>query len=217
MVSFIKWYCKWIGKSKLIKADLEGPTFKLVRPFHKNNISLQFQMEECHLLLTYKIDLTNPEGDKDKRHTLSISKLKAAYYQDFRLEELVPSLWIESEREYDVSAAYGILHWWFKRKEFYITGHSAPSDRRAIVIRKADYQEYKISEADLKNLHPNNFEDLYLLHLQGNLNHVYGADKVHLFNAVNLWIRNLVIRKRMEDLLLGIESYQTKLNLTQLN
>ncbi|GKD76745.1 hypothetical protein Tco_1339366, partial [Tanacetum coccineum] len=51
----------------------------------------------------------------------------------------------------------------------------------------ADYKEYKISKADFKNLHPNDFEDLYMLHLQGNLNHLSGADK----------------------------SYQTKLNLTQ--
>ncbi|GJS12944.1 hypothetical protein Tco_0407416 [Tanacetum coccineum] len=180
-------------------------------------------------------------GDKDRRNALSISKLKAAYYLDFRLEELVPSLWIESEREYDISAAYGISHWCFKRKEFYITRHSAPSDRRAvrshmktlsvfslktfsrygytylkeIVLGRADYKEYKISEDDFKNLHLNDFEDLYLLHLQGNLNHLSGADKVHLFNAVNLWIRNIVIRQRVEDLQLGIESYQTKLNLTQ--
>ncbi|GJR97232.1 hypothetical protein Tco_0269406 [Tanacetum coccineum] len=136
----------------------------------------------------------------------------AAYYPDFGLEELVPSLWIESEREYDISAAYGILHWWFKRKEFYITRHSAPFDRHAvryhmkilsvislktfsrysytflreIVLCRADYKEYKISEAEFKNLHLNDFEDMYLLHLQGNLNHLSGADKVHLFNALNL-------------------------------
>ncbi|GJU81055.1 hypothetical protein Tco_1283420 [Tanacetum coccineum] len=154
-------------------------------------------------------------GDKERRSALSISKLKVAQYLDFGLEELVPSLWIESEREYDISVAYGISHWWFKRKEFYITRQSAPSDRSTIVLRKADYKEYKISEADFRNLHPNDFEDLYLLHLQGQLNHLSGADKVHLFNVVNLWIRNIVIRKRLEDLQLGIESYQTKLNLTQ--
>ncbi|GKA90930.1 hypothetical protein Tco_0812800 [Tanacetum coccineum] len=127
---------------------------------------------------------------------------------------------LESKRDYDISAAYGISHWWFKRKEFYITRHSAPSDRSAvrshmrilsvvnlqtfsrygytylkeIVLRRADYKEYKISEADFKNMHLNDFEDLYLLHLQGKLNHLSGADKVHLFNAVNLWIRNIVIR-----------------------
>nr|GEU37424.1 hypothetical protein [Tanacetum cinerariifolium] len=32
--------------------------------------------------------------------------------------------------------------------------------------QKADYKEYKISEADFKNLYPNDFKDLYLLHLQ---------------------------------------------------
>nr|GEW09122.1 hypothetical protein [Tanacetum cinerariifolium] len=184
---------------------------------------------------------TRDMGSFIKWNALSISKLKAAYYPDFRLEELVPSLWIESEREYDISAAYGISHWWFKRKEFNITRHIVPSNRRAvrshlkilnvvslktfsrygytylkeIILRIADYKEYKISEAGFKNLHPNDFEDLYLLHLQGNLNHLSGVDKVHLFNAVKLWIRNIVIRKRVEDLQLRIECYQTKLNLTQ--
>nr|GEX97469.1 hypothetical protein [Tanacetum cinerariifolium] len=59
MGSFIKWSCRQIGKKKLSKADLEGPAFKVVRTFHKNIISLQFQMEECHLLLTDQADLAN--------------------------------------------------------------------------------------------------------------------------------------------------------------
>ncbi|GKF79203.1 hypothetical protein Tco_0234771 [Tanacetum coccineum] len=83
-------------------------------------------MDECHKLLTNKVDLSNPEGhqilrniyeplplggppgDKERKIALSISKLKAARYLDFGLEELVPSLWVESEREYDISAVYGI-------------------------------------------------------------------------------------------------------------
>ncbi|GJU47940.1 hypothetical protein Tco_1217495 [Tanacetum coccineum] len=183
-----------------------------------------FQMEECHLLLTDQVDLVNPEGyrvvpdvrkplplrgSKEIRSALSISKPKAANYPDFRLEELVPSLWIKSERKYNISAAYGISYWWFKRKELYITRHSAPSDRntvrshmrilsvvslktyeryrytflKEIVLHRADYKEYKISKADFKNMHPNDFEDLYLLHLQGQVNHLSGADKVHPFNA----------------------------------
>ncbi|GJW32400.1 hypothetical protein Tco_0052432 [Tanacetum coccineum] len=154
-------------------------------------------------------------GDKGRRSALSISKLNAAQYLDFGLEELVPSLWIKSEREYDINVAYGISHWWFKRKEFYITRHSASPDRSKIVLRRADYKEYKILEADFKNLHPKDFEDMYLLHLQGQLNHLSGNDRVHLFNAVNLWIRNIVIIKRIKYLQLGVESYQTKLNLTQ--
>nr|GEV22980.1 hypothetical protein [Tanacetum cinerariifolium] len=51
-----------IGKKKLSKADLEGPAFKVVKAFQKNIISLQFQTEECRLLLTDQVDLVNPEG-----------------------------------------------------------------------------------------------------------------------------------------------------------
>nr|GEX82318.1 hypothetical protein [Tanacetum cinerariifolium] len=237
--SFIKWFCKMIGKKKLSKSNLEGPVFNVVKAFHENNISLQFHMEECHRLLTDQVDLVNPEGHRD---AFSISKLKAANYLNFRLEELVLSLWIESKRDYNISAAYGITHWWFKRKEFYITRHSAPSDRctvrshmrilsvisiktferygyaylREIVICRADYNKYKISEVDFKNLYLNYFEDMYMLHLQGKLNHLPRSDKVHLYNTINLWIRNIVIRKCVGDLQLGIKSYQTKLNLVEL-
>ncbi|GJS30889.1 hypothetical protein Tco_0491509 [Tanacetum coccineum] len=156
-------------------------------------------------------------GDKERKIALSISKLKAARYLDFGLEELVPSLWVESERDYDISAAYGITHWWFRRKEFYINKHSEPSDREAvrsqmrilsvisvkvfekygynylreIILRRADYQEYKISEKDFKNLHPNDFEDLFLLNIQEKLNHLPKTDKTSLHTAVNMWIRNL--------------------------
>nr|GEV20853.1 hypothetical protein [Tanacetum cinerariifolium] len=115
---------KWIGKLKFVKVDLEGQA-------HKNNISLQFHIEECHLLLTDQIDLMN------------------------------------------------------------------------------------LKEADFKNLHSSDFEDLYLPNLQGKLKHLSGADKVYLSTTVNLWTRNIVIIQRIEDLQLGIESYQTKLNLTQ--
>ncbi|GJU05259.1 hypothetical protein Tco_1121689 [Tanacetum coccineum] len=255
--SFIKWFCRRTGKKKLCKADLEGPAFNLVKAFHKNSVFLQYQMDECHKLLSNKVDLHNPEGhqilrnvyeplplggppgqvtiqpqfffnkdldylltgDKERRIALSISKLKAARYLDFGLEELVPSLWVESELEYDISAVYGITHWWFRRKEFYINKHSEPSDREAvrsqmrilsvisvkvfekygynylreIILRRADYQEYKISEKDFKNLHPNDFEDLFLLNIQEKLNHLPKTDKTSLHTAVNMWIRNLFI------------------------
>ncbi|GJW60195.1 hypothetical protein Tco_0109530 [Tanacetum coccineum] len=49
-------------------------------------------------------------GSKERRSDLSISKLKAAHYPDFGLEELVPSLWIESERDYNISTAYSVSH-----------------------------------------------------------------------------------------------------------
>ncbi|GJY88365.1 hypothetical protein Tco_0502993, partial [Tanacetum coccineum] len=50
---------------------------------------------------------------------------------------------------------------------------------------------------------------------QSHLNHLSPEDKKILTTAVNLWTRNLVIRQRVEDFQLGIESYQMQLNLTK--
>nr|GEV06949.1 hypothetical protein [Tanacetum cinerariifolium] len=126
-------------------------------------------MEECHWLLTNQVDLVNPEGHRlvpDVSKPLPLGgppgQLKAANYPDFRLEELVSSLWIEIERDYNISAAYVKSHMrilsvisimTFKRYGYTFL--------REIVIRRADYNEYKISKADFKNLHLNDFEDLY--------------------------------------------------------
>ncbi|GJV78074.1 MAK10-like protein [Tanacetum coccineum] len=198
--SFIKWFCRRT-------VDLSNPEgHQILRNIYEplplggppGQVTIQPQFffnKDLDYLLT---------GDKERKIALSISKLKAAHYLDFGLEELVPSLWVESEREYDISAVYGITHWWFRRKEFYINKHSESSDREAvrsqmrilsvisvkvfekygynylreIILRRADYQEYKISEKDFKNLHPNDFEDLFLLNIQEKLNICQGQTRL---------------------------------------
>ncbi|GKA78224.1 hypothetical protein Tco_0784761 [Tanacetum coccineum] len=280
MMTFLNWYCRQINKSKLTQADLEGQAYEVVKVFYPDIIHLQFQMEECHKMLTDQVDWANPEGDqvrinvnrplplggppghvtiqtefffnkdleylrfgnKGSMPVLSISKMKAARYPDFGLELLVPEqMWIEDVCTYDISAKYGIAHWWFNRQKFYIDRHDSPSHRKEvrthmrilsvvrikaysrygydylseIVLRRADFQEHTIAEKDFKNLYPSDFEDLNLLLLQGHLDHLSGSDKRMLSTAVKLWTRNLVIRQRVEDFQLGIESYQTQLNLTK--
>ncbi|GJT68170.1 hypothetical protein Tco_1019650 [Tanacetum coccineum] len=275
MATFMDWYCKKQGISELTQKDLEGPAYEIIKVFHPDVVHLQFQMEECHKLLTDQVDdailrynvskplplggdpghvTIQPDfffnkdleylryGRKIGRPALSISKMKAAYYPDVGLEQMVPDqMWIEEECKYDVTAMYGISHWWFQRQRFYIDRHTSEGDRRAvrthmrilsvvrievfpmygynymkkIVLRRADLKEYVIAERDFKYLYPSDFEDLYLLNLQGHLNHLSPEDKKILTTAVNLWTRNLVIRQRVEDFQLGIESYQTQLNLTK--
>ncbi|GJU73660.1 hypothetical protein Tco_1265065 [Tanacetum coccineum] len=203
------------GITGLTPKHLEGLAYEVVKAFH-------------------------PDGD---RLALSITKMKAASYPEAGLEQMVlDQMWAEEEYMYDILASYGISHWWFKRQQFYIDRHSADTNRRAIVwtymrilsvviievfsiygydymkkivLRRADNQEYTIAESDFKDLYPSNFKDLYLLNLQGHMHHLPPKDKKILSTTVNLWIRNLVIRKRVEDFQLGIKSYQTKLNLTK--
>ncbi|GJU32040.1 hypothetical protein Tco_1175629 [Tanacetum coccineum] len=246
MAIFMDWYCKKQGITELTQKGLEGPAFEIVKVFHLNVIHLQYQMEECHKLLTDQVDdaiirynVSKPlplggqpgqvtiqadfffkkdleylrYGSKGGRHALSILKMKAACYPDVGLEKMVPDqMRIEEECKYDIVAMYGISHWWFQRQRFYIDRHTSEGDRRVvrthihilsvviievfslygydymktIVLRRADLNEYIIAERDFKYLYPSDFEDLYLLNLQGHRNHLSPKDKKILSTAVNL-------------------------------
>ncbi|GJT68831.1 hypothetical protein Tco_1020311 [Tanacetum coccineum] len=63
-VDFTKFAKNRLKKDKLTKADLEGPTFKLLKGGFNNNIELEYNMEQCYLGLTDQIDWVNPEGDR---------------------------------------------------------------------------------------------------------------------------------------------------------
>nr|GEX53697.1 hypothetical protein [Tanacetum cinerariifolium] len=154
---------------------------------------------------------------KGRRPALSISKMKAAYYPDAGLEQMVPDqFWIEEECKYDIAAIAVETHMRIlsvvRIKVFSMYGYDY---MKKIVLRRADLNKYVIVKRDFKYLYPSDFEDLYLLNLQVHLNNLPPKDKKILTTAVNLWTRQLVIRQRVEDFQLGIESYQTQLNLTK--
>ncbi|GJU06970.1 hypothetical protein Tco_1123400 [Tanacetum coccineum] len=56
MRTFMNWYCQKMGKTELTQADLEGQAYEVVKPFYLDVVHLQFQMEECHKMLTDQID-----------------------------------------------------------------------------------------------------------------------------------------------------------------
>nr|GEX75895.1 putative reverse transcriptase domain-containing protein [Tanacetum cinerariifolium] len=206
MTTFINWYCQKVNKTMLTQADLKVRAYEFVKAFYPNVIHLQFQMEECHKMLTDQINWVNPKdldhlryGNKGSRPALSISKMKATRYPDFGLE-LLRSQKTHTDSQFVIIKAFSRY------------GYDYLSE---IVLQKDDFQEHKIAEKDFKNLYPSDFEDLNLLLLQGHLDHRFGFDKHMISAAVKLWTRNLVIRHRVEDLQLGIESYQTQLNLTK--
>ncbi|GKA82776.1 hypothetical protein Tco_0789524 [Tanacetum coccineum] len=161
MAIFINWYCKRQGITHLTLQDLEGPAFEIIKVFHPDVIHLQFQMEECHKLLTDQVDDTILRYNVNKPlplggepgHCLISSRLK-------RNASITSQLCMVS-----------------------LTGGFKDNDSRNL--------------------------------LHGHLNHLSPDDKKVLTTAVNLWTRNLVIRQRVEDFQLGIESYQTQLNLTK--
>ncbi|GJW89924.1 retrovirus-related pol polyprotein from transposon TNT 1-94 [Tanacetum coccineum] len=197
---FIDWFCKKQGITDLKQQDLEGPAYEIVDELIiRYNISKPLPLGGPPGQVTIQSDFFfNKDleylryGRKSGRPALSISKIKAAYYPDVGLEQMVPDqMWIEEECKYDIAAMYGISHWWFQRQRFYIDKHTSEGDRRAvsthmrilsvvrievfslygydymkkIFLRRADLQEYTIAERDFEYLYPSDFEDLYLLNL----------------------------------------------------
>ncbi|GJW50134.1 hypothetical protein Tco_0091485 [Tanacetum coccineum] len=123
-------------------------------------------------------------GSKGSNPALSISKMKAASYPKFGLEQLVPEQIHDSpSRRKDVRTHMRILSV-FRIKAYSRYGYGYLSE---IVLRIADFQEHTIAERDFKNLYPSDFEDLNLLLLQGHLDHLPGSDKRMLSTAVKLW------------------------------
>ncbi|GKD18160.1 hypothetical protein Tco_1207318, partial [Tanacetum coccineum] len=118
-------------------------------------------------------------GSKGSRQALSISKMKAASYHDFRLKLLVPEhIWID-----DVVRTHMRILSVVRIKAYSCYGYDYLKE---ITLRRADHQEYTLAKKDFKYLYPSDFEDLNMLLLQGHLNHLPGSDIRMLSTALNL-------------------------------
>ncbi|GJS83741.1 hypothetical protein Tco_0750282 [Tanacetum coccineum] len=106
-------------------------------------------------------------GRKMGRPALSISKMKAAYYPDVGLEQMVlDQMWIEEECKYDVATMAVRTHMRIlsvvRIEVFSMYGYNY---MKKIVLRQADLREYVIAKRDFKYLYLSNFEDIYQMQL----------------------------------------------------
>ncbi|GJU74693.1 hypothetical protein Tco_1266098 [Tanacetum coccineum] len=209
--------------SKLIKADLVGPVYNLLKGACKSCVELEYNMEECYRALSDQLDWNNPEGnccpyDLNKplplhesrgrltnpadfffnndleylrggstniKYTASITKTKAAKYETEGIEDMVPKLWSPTKGVQEIS------------------------------VRRAYHKLYKFMEGDYPRLHLNDIKDMLLLIAQNKLNNLDGNVIVHLAMGLRMYTRRILIQKRVEDLQLGVESYQKKLNISK--
>nr|GEV14900.1 hypothetical protein [Tanacetum cinerariifolium] len=160
-------------------------------------------------------------GASSHKYTTSVTKTKAADYGHIKwIEDLVPrTMWIQEPIDYDKHALWGVSHWGRKCQQFYgfavnwESGRDVYSKRRIIAVtelkivewhnykhldwitvQRDDDKLYKFKEGDFKRLRIQDIEDMLLLLVQGKLTN---------------------LTRRVEDLQLGVKSYQKKLNLTK--
>ncbi|GJR49560.1 hypothetical protein Tco_1400081 [Tanacetum coccineum] len=216
----------------LTQEILVGPAYNLLKCTCTSSIKLEYNMEECFKALTNRLDWNNPErdhfpfdltkhrpgrltvaaeyffnndlkflksSDPKKKYTTSIMKIKAARYEIVGIEEMVLTLWSTIKVRYDKDAEKGIKHW---------------GERHEIMVRIADHHLYKFKEGDFIDIHLNGIEDMLLLAVQHKLFQLDGSNIVDLIAALRMFTRSLIIKRRVEDLQLGVESYQKKINIT---
>nr|GEV76430.1 hypothetical protein [Tanacetum cinerariifolium] len=70
-------------------------------------------------------------------------------------------------------------------------------------------------EGDFKRLRIQDIKDMLLLLVQGKLTNLTVKERFAFNVSLRIFTRSIVIQRRVEDLQLGIESYQKKLNLTR--
>ncbi|GKE73031.1 hypothetical protein Tco_1535072 [Tanacetum coccineum] len=75
----------------------------------------------------------------------------------------------------------------------------------------------KAAQYDLPGIEDmiNDIEDMLILVVQNRLTNLSGDDVADFVIALRMFTRSLVIQKRVDDLQLGVESYQKKINVTK--
>ncbi|GJV36366.1 hypothetical protein Tco_1408843 [Tanacetum coccineum] len=195
------------NKKRRQKGDGESSLKKEGNRFHddlRKRLPLEGPLGRKTILIRYFFNKDLEylmHGNKEKKYALSLSKVKAARYEQEGIEEMIPHLWSLSIQIYDRDAELDNLY-----------GHGYLKES---VVKRADKKGYMFTKADIPRLNQNDIKDLYILKIQYKIHNLVGIDEYDLTNAQLLYIKRIVIRKRVEDAQLGVESYQTKLNLTK--
>ncbi|GJT29595.1 hypothetical protein Tco_0909870 [Tanacetum coccineum] len=132
-------------------------------------------------------------GSLSRKYSTSITKTKDATYEVQWIEDMVPNLWSLVKVWYD----YGHLD--------------------EIEVHREDQHPYKFKEGDFPLLGLQDIKDMLLLLVQQKLTNLTIDECYDLNVALRMFTRRIFIQRLVEDLQLGVESYQKKLNLTKLD
>nr|GFB35379.1 hypothetical protein [Tanacetum cinerariifolium] len=218
---------------------LAGPTYELMRGSCTSLIELEYHLEEVYKATTDQLDWVNPEGQhyphnllqplllildnrgrhvilfahfinndleylrggaSSRKYTTSVTKIKAADYGHIKWES---ALDVYSKRRIIAVTDLKIVEWHnYKHLDW-------------ISVRRDDDKIYKFKDDNFKKLCLQDIEDMLLLLVQGKLSNLTVEERFSFNVSLRMFTRSIVIQRRVEDLQLGVESYQKSLNLTK--
>ncbi|GKD56387.1 hypothetical protein Tco_1289774 [Tanacetum coccineum] len=203
-----------------------GPAFELMKGSCKSLVEIEYFFEEVYKATTNQLDWNNPKGQQyphdlrkplplipnsrgrrvipfdhfinndleylsggvsSRTYTTSVTKTKAADYEHIKwIEDLVPNR-MESAQM------------------------STPNAESLL----DDDKLYKFKEGNFNRLRIQDIKDMLLLLVQGKLTNLTVEERLAFNVSLRMFTRSIIIQRRVEDLQLGVESYQKKLNLTK--
>nr|GEY54354.1 hypothetical protein [Tanacetum cinerariifolium] len=242
-VDFLAFVMNWLKVDTLTPELLAGPTYELMKGSCKSLVELEFFLEEVYKATTDEGDWNNPEGQQYPHDLLNplplIPNSRGRHVIPFDhfinndLEYLRggASTKINMLSGESLIGGANVNNSMVLRSMGNLLEMSTPNIESSLVIEHLivewhNYKHldwitvcrdndklYKFKEGDLKRLRIQDIKDMLLLLVQGNLINLT-VDECFAFNVcLRMFTRSIVIQRRMEDLQLGVESYQKKLNL----
>ncbi|GKB40294.1 hypothetical protein Tco_0885236 [Tanacetum coccineum] len=153
-------------------------------------------------------------GVSSRTYATSVTKTKAADYGHIKwIEDLVPNT-IWSEVPYCSVMSTPTCRIIAVTKLQIVEWHGY-KHLDWITVRRDDDKIYTFKEGDYKRLRLQDIEDMLILLIQGKLTNLNVEDRLAFGVSLRMFTRSIVIQRRVEDLQLGVESYQKKLNITK--
>nr|GEW10662.1 hypothetical protein [Tanacetum cinerariifolium] len=195
---------------------LAGPTYELMKGSCKSLVELKFFLEEVYKATTDQLDWINPEGQQYPHNLLKPLPLipnsqgrRVIPFDHFINNDLEYLCRGASSRKYTTSitktkaADYGHIKW----IEDLLYGFAVNRESARDVYSKRRI----IAVTELKIVKWHNHKHLDWIMLT-NLT----VEERFAYNvSLKFFTRSIVIKRRVEDLQLGVKSYQKKLNLTR--
>nr|GEU92507.1 hypothetical protein [Tanacetum cinerariifolium] len=188
-IDFLVFVMNNLKIDNLTQKHLVGLAFNLLKGTCRSQVEIEYHFEECYKAVTDRLNWNNPEGQE---YTFDLSKSLPYRRHGSIIMESIEVTHVKVMKWYD----YGYLE--------------------EIVVRRKDQKLYKFKEGDFPRLNIRDIKDMLLLLVQKEITNLKKYVIFDLNVALWMFTRRVVILKRVEDVQLGVKSYQKKLNITRL-
>ncbi|GJW75871.1 hypothetical protein Tco_0135241 [Tanacetum coccineum] len=197
--------------NNLTQETLLGPAFRLLKGIHSNYAELEYDFEECYKAFLEKLNWENSEGgdypfDLTKPLPLVMSrnrqKALKTWFQTFEVLLKSPM----------INMYFGVFLIGENNVRPSMGMHVACNPHMMYTLQNVFW---RFKEGNFLRLRINDIEDMLLLVVQYQLINLSGDDVSDFAIALRMFTKSLVIQKRLEDLQLGVENYQKKINVTK--